>query len=193
VLSFYTGLPFQSIAPVRKTFLDRYPGDVVLVERGIFYWDPGAIGPKELETAAAQSGQRLSGEDAEGLSARLRSRGFRQTVVSHVAGEPAIPEQVPSFAAAAYLRFQDQSRAAAEPLGAWLTTRGYAVANQSDFDEVFFYRFVDPNSRRGSKLNYAARLRGAQAYILTKSATVIFRSPARRPGDTAGIDFTFVK
>jgi hypothetical protein len=117
VLSFYTGLPFQSIAPVRKTFLDRYPGDVVLVERGIFYWDPGAIGPKELETAAAQSGQRLSGEDAEGLSARLRSRDFRQTVVSHVADEPAIPEQVPSFAAAAYLRFQDQSRAAAEPFG----------------------------------------------------------------------------
>jgi len=31
-LMFYTGLPVQSIAPVRKTFLDQYPGDILLVD-----------------------------------------------------------------------------------------------------------------------------------------------------------------
>jgi len=33
VLTFYTGWPVQSIAPVRKEFLDRYPGPVILLDR----------------------------------------------------------------------------------------------------------------------------------------------------------------
>ena len=35
-LAFYTGRPFQSIAPVRKSFLNTYPGDIVYVERAPF-------------------------------------------------------------------------------------------------------------------------------------------------------------
>src|SRR5271165_610977 len=193
VLSFYMGLPIQSIAPVRKKFLDSYPGDVVLVQRRVFDRDPGAIGPKELETAAAQSGHSLSGPDAEVLSALLRTRDFRQTVVRNVTGAPAVVENVPSFAATAYQRHEEQSRVDAARIASSLMTRGFPIANYIEFGEVFCYRFVDPNSRRGPKLNYAARLRGAQSYVLTQSGTLIYRSPGRRPRDAGGIDFTFVK
>jgi hypothetical protein len=193
VLSLYMGLPFQSIAPVRKNFLDRYSGDVVIVQRGVFDWEPGAIGPKELQTAAAQSGQSISGPDAEGLSALLRTRDFRQKVVRDVTGAPAIVENVPSFAVTAYQRYEENWRAFGAELSSYLITRGFTISNGPEFAEVFWYRFVDPNSRRGPKLNYAARLRGAQAYVLTRSGSVVYRSPGRRPRDAGGIDFTLVK
>ena len=32
VMTYYTGLPFQSIAAVRRSFLDSYPGDVIILE-----------------------------------------------------------------------------------------------------------------------------------------------------------------
>src|SRR5262249_29652206 len=34
LITYYSGLPVQSIAPVRKAFLDEYPGDVIFLETG---------------------------------------------------------------------------------------------------------------------------------------------------------------
>ena len=40
LLTYYMGLPVQSVAPVRKSFLDSYPGDIVFVETGAPYREP---------------------------------------------------------------------------------------------------------------------------------------------------------
>ena len=37
LLTYYLGLPVQSIAPVRTAFLEHYPGDVILLEIGVPY------------------------------------------------------------------------------------------------------------------------------------------------------------
>ena len=37
LLTYVSGLPVQSVAPVRKAFLDQYPGDVIFVETGTAY------------------------------------------------------------------------------------------------------------------------------------------------------------
>jgi hypothetical protein len=191
-LSLYLGLPVQSIAPIRKSFLDRYPGDVVLIQRDVFDHDPGAIGPKELEMEAVQNSRSLSAGDAQHLSAALRTRNFRKTALQNVTGSPVAMESIPPFAARAYQQYEQESHAANDPRDSFLITRGFSISNHPEFGEVFCYRFVDPNSRRGPKLNYAARLRGAHADVLMQSGTVIYRSPARRPLDADGIDFTFV-
>jgi hypothetical protein len=141
---------------------------------------------------AVQNSLSLSAADAQHLSAALRTRNFRKTVLDNVTGAPAAIESVPLVAARAYEQYEKQSRAVASGWTKWLTTRGFAIANGLEFKEVFCYRFVDPNSRRGPKLNYAARLRGAQADVLIRSGTVIYRSSGRRPLDAGGIDFTFV-
>ena len=44
--------------------------------------------------------------------------------------------------------------------------RGFRVQNAQDWRAVFFYRFVSPLSRTGPNLNYADRLRGADADLL---------------------------
>jgi hypothetical protein len=194
VLSFYTGLPIQSIAPVRKSFLDSYPGDVVVVQRGIFDPYVEALTPEQLQTEASRTGKHLSERDAESLSALLRTHDYRQTILRNVTGMPGRVEEVPSFARAAFLQFREENHASiSRP--AWsldLMTRGYDVATFSDWGDVFFYRFVDPYSRLGSNRNYAARLRGAKAFVLAQSGTVIYLSPGRIPRGGMGIDFSVV-
>jgi len=40
VLTVYSGIPVQAIAPVRKSFLDRYDGDVLVLEGEPLYEPP---------------------------------------------------------------------------------------------------------------------------------------------------------
>ena len=35
LLTYYLGLPVQSIAPIRASFLEHYPGDIILLETGV--------------------------------------------------------------------------------------------------------------------------------------------------------------
>jgi hypothetical protein len=84
VLTYYSGIPVQSIAPVRKEFFDSYPSPIILFDKIGFADEPG----------------RWDGN--------------------------------PVF-------------------------RGFALRELPDWWKVFFYRFVDPVSRGGSRLNYRDR------------------------------------
>ena len=44
--------------------------------------------------------------------------------------------------------------------------RGYELPDNSHWWQVFFYRFVSPETRGGEHLNYAARARSAEARLL---------------------------
>jgi hypothetical protein len=44
--------------------------------------------------------------------------------------------------------------------------RGNSVTTRDEWWQVFFYRFVNPDSRRGPNLNYAARLTTARAVVM---------------------------
>jgi hypothetical protein len=70
----------------------------------------------------------------------------------------------------------------------WPIIRGFMTKDWFDWSGVFFYRFVDPESRLGPNLNYAGRLRGSRADVLTKSGWVVYRSSAHR-SLTQGVDF----
>jgi hypothetical protein len=194
ILTFYTGLPIQSIAPVRKSFLDEYHGDVVYIQRGAFDPDPDTLVPRDLRSLAFRHGTNLSRPGSETLSTLLRTRDYRQRILEDVTGLGASIEEAPLFARDAFFHYEEQSRSRAAAFAPFdLMTRGFSVATLADWSEIFVYRFVNPNSRRGPNLNYAARLRGSKAYVLASSGTVIFRSAARMPRDGTGIDFTFVK
>jgi hypothetical protein len=192
VLAFYTGLPFQSVAPVRKVFLDRYEGDIVLVDRFELYSGPSS---QELQKAAAGASQSLSREQAEDLSALLRSRAYRETANWNATGMmEALPDLVPPFAEPLVPRYQAVDRAKWHWfMNKELITRGFDAENWCDWRRVFFYRFVDPESRRGAKLNYAERLRGANALLCTDSGWAIYHSPGKSGQSAAGVTFSIVR
>ena len=61
--------------------------------------------------------------------------------------------------------------------------RGFHVNDWTSWWHVFFYRFVDPESRMGPRANYRDRLAHARATVLPSGAT-IYWSPAPVSGAT---------
>jgi hypothetical protein len=185
VLSFYTGLPFQSIAPIRRSFLDRYEGEIVYIDVEDS-WFGRIIQPDRLRRAAAASGENLSEDSAEALSLQLRSFDYREEMKRRILGGEGRPERIPSYAWPLLEQARTARRAHMRELSSGIIFRGYRILDWFDWVGVFYYRFVDVESRLGPHLNYANRLRYAQADVLTDGGWVIYR--ARREG-TGSLSF----
>jgi len=169
-LTFYTGLPFQSLAPIRKTFLDTYPGDVVIVEKvATLIHDDDPIGLSGLRERAARAGVSVTEAELHALVRTLGNRVARERLDKRVASLVPPLAPLPQFVADAVA---EQYELEVVHTARWWRNwhalpmfRGYHVSFPEDWWTVFFYRFVDPDSRRGEKLNCADRLKTAIGYL----------------------------
>jgi hypothetical protein len=188
---FYMGMPFENIEPVRKSFLDTYPGNIVIVDNAENR--PGDfLTPDELQRAAKQNGAVLSRADAEEMVERFHARESGELITRYNAGTaPRDGVEIPTFLDPTWRKFEAQLRRPFVDPDQVMTT-GYQLASWSDWIDVFFYRFVNPDSRRGSRRNFIGRLRGATAYILRPWGVVIYSSPGGRRDESSGLDFVYV-
>jgi hypothetical protein len=180
LLSVYTGLPVQSVAPVRKSFLDAHPGEILLIEV-IPFRPPTA---KMVRDAAWRDGIRLGNDEAQELAWLVTSRAVRERLSGKVAelNPPLESDRLPDYlrplveGQPSYTqeRFQEENPVRAFPA----MFRGFEVADWATWWPVFFYRFVGPEQRMGAGANYRERLADASATVLPSGATV-YRSPAR--------------
>jgi len=180
ILAAYTGLPVQSIAPVRKTFLDSHPGPLVLVEVNPFRSPPAAT----VQKAARAAGQEVSPDEARRLAWLVTGQAVRERVARRFGEvEPRSDlGQLPGF-----LRplVDDQPRYTAE----WIrgkgsptrdfpaVFRGFTVRDWSMWWPIFFYRYVDPEDRMGEKANYWERFRNGRAVVLPSGISVYLAPP----------------
>jgi hypothetical protein len=177
LLTFYTGMPVQSIAPVRKSFLDQYEGDVVIVEAGPRF---APVLAADIQRMAAATGHPLSREEAERWLPILAGRLVRQELQSRVAELSPPVEPLPEYIQSV-LNDQRQRTIAevarAVAVGGNPMFKGYDL---TDFQlwPVFYYRFVDVGARSGERLNYRDRIRDARAFVLPDE-WVIYQCPAR--------------
>ncbi|MCO5170275.1 MAG: glycosyltransferase family 39 protein [Planctomycetes bacterium] len=179
-LTLYAGVPVQSIAPVRREFLDEHPGEVVLIDGC-----PPRIGvdPALIEEAAREEGRPVSPAAARAWSQTLRDRLMREDVAASAASvTPPLGPLAPHL-----LRAVERARAgAAPPPGAdlrWQNPamyRGYEATSRRRAWQVFAYRFVHPDRRTDAHANYAGRLRQARATVLPPG-WVVYHAPARQP------------
>jgi hypothetical protein len=194
VLTLYMGLPFQSVAPVRRSFLDSYKGDIVYAEPAAFLASSGALSPASLQRTALSSGERLSDLDAQRVSWLLRTVEYQSSVNQDMLGFPKCSgPSLPSFAAAALGRYHAdiaKIKVKAEPIQP--VFRGFHVQSAQDWRGVFFYRFVNPLSRTGRNLNYADRLRGADADLLVDAGWAVFHSKFAESRPQSPVRFTLV-
>jgi len=180
-LTYLTGLPVQSIAPVRREFLERYPGEILLLETARRLPHPRWERVQEL---AAARGIELAGLLAEEWLPRLDALVIRtelEPLVREVrpARGPQPPWVAPLVAdlvrEAALLGPGYFDFAADNPA----MFAGTPPLTLADFWPRFFYRFVEPERRMGKRLNYAGRLAEARATILD-SGWAVLDFPARR-------------
>jgi hypothetical protein len=183
ILAFYTGVPFQSVAPVRKSFLDAYPGDIVYIDQvgSSFLSLKGPAGPRHLREAAIAAGQDPGEEAVRAVASRLRTADYRAAAERRIGGSDEClrePEMVPAYARPLFEAARtEHARVFSEQVAQWPILRGLPVKDWPDWLGYFFYRYVDPYRRTGPGLNYGERLRGSTADVLAGAGWVIYRSP----------------
>jgi hypothetical protein len=181
ILTAYTGLPVQSIAPVRKSFLDSYKGDLLLLECVRRYYP---FSPDDVRAAAGRAGLVLSDAEASRWQERLATRLVRDDLAGMVARVDPPLEDLPGWVAPL---LETQRRLTAERARRShlvrdnpLMLRGYSFDELSRWWPLFYYRFADPERRIAGGLGYGERLRGSCAVVL-RSSWVAYEMPCR-PG-----------
>jgi hypothetical protein len=181
IFTLYTGMPVASVAPVRKAFLDHYAGDVFLLELPRYELldagDVRSVGqPQKLDLS------RFSDGDLERLvEGRLVRQELVTRGVAHVLPEAEdLPPELAACMPALAERQREKTRQRGElrkRLEAHPVFNGYSLPDHSSWWPVFFYRFIGPEARSGPRLNYAERIRGADAVLLPLEWT-LYRCPA---------------
>lgn len=182
-MTFYTGLPVQSIAPVRREFLDGYRGEILLLE--ITNRLPAPQWSSILREARARD-VALGEREARAWVPKMMSLMIRSELRPLVRSFRPDPGSLPTWAvetAEALRREAETSLHGHFDYGLDNPAMfgGYPPLAIDEFWPVFFYRFVDPASRIGPGLNYAGRLAEAEARMLP-SSWIVLRVPAREEG-----------
>jgi len=158
VLTYYGGRPVQSIAPIRKEWLDEATSDVVIVAGERFV----RLDADEVQDVAQGLGSSLSNAEAERRakeSELLATELDLRASGAHVVSSPPLLDEIDRALIEAIrsktdrvLRRQTQGT----PFG-----RLFGPTNYDEFRHDFFYWFSDPERRKGAGLNYATcRARG---------------------------------
>lgn len=181
VLQYYTGLPVQSIAPIRASFLNTYPGPIILAERVDLGPGPAT---DAVRSALANAGLPADEEHVQQWRDLLKTREIREDLTRR--GYDVVPplEILPDALQVVLTDYRDDERLRRlARLQKWARKfppfRGFPVSNHHDWWTTFFYRFVDPQSRQNDAANYAKRLLGAKALVLVEADFVFITSPAR--------------
>lgn len=182
-LTYYTGLPIQSIAPVRREFLERYSGDIVFIEcipRLIPLW------PDKARELAAAGGIRVGPALARAWARQLSVRGTSAYLLEQLGRPPEDPSPLATY-----------SRQAQVELTRWYTAgpdnptginpavyRGFELPDYSWWWQIFFYRFIDPQQRMGQHLNYRTRMQNAEITVMP-SLWAVYRSAGSQSDPSA--------
>ena len=183
-IQYLTGLPAQSVAPVRREFLNEWPGEVVVIDPVIPFVPYGGEGIRQV---ALRHDVELTEDESTAWELRLRNALVRREAAK-VAGN-VVPPPEPTLPDFAREVIEEQRQLTAGLLeGDWSLTRENAavfrdqpIEHWGQWWPVFFYRFVDWPSRAGENLNYAGRVRGGTAFVL-ESGWVVYRCPPRGDG-----------
>jgi hypothetical protein len=164
ILTYYSGRPVQSIAPVRKEWLDRFPGDLLIVEGPVYDWPRMT----EVQDAARRVGVELSPAEAQDWAYRIPARVTALALLgsgTQVVPPPPAPNAF-DFALVDTVKTDTRQKmtgfVAGTPLG-----RFAKPANWGEWRRAFFYWFSDSQARGGAGLNYAACRRSALATVYT--------------------------
>jgi hypothetical protein len=186
IFTFYSGLPVQSIAPIRKSFLDSYRGDIVFIDEALALGGQ-TLTPEAVRQLANENRESLSAEDAERWFLLLDTRLYREEMLQAVgADQPGQLETLPAFGREL---MKEQEQISISPWDA-LVTRGFEIRTWADWRSVFFYRFVDPYRHWGRRANFTERLRGTEGLVLSPKV-IVYYSKWHPPGTSGGLRFRF--
>jgi hypothetical protein len=178
LLTYVSGLPVQSVAPVRKAFFDQYPGDVIFVETGTPYVECPLT---EVRTIIGQQGVAPSVEEARRAALRIQRHGARHYLQGLVGDIWPPSEPMEPIDQALLDRYAEHTVEAGRATGEqYRLLRGFAPTSRLTVHWLpLAYWFVNPTQHLGDQLNYRDRLRGATGIVLP-NGSIIFDARRNR-------------
>jgi len=180
--TYYTGLPVQSVAPVRRSFFENYPHTVIFIE--YIAVNVNHVFP-DLKMATEQAGFDYSEVQLEELEMQIREYLIYQNL-----RQRKIIDTEPEFIGDSYRAFIDIHRTQIlENHNEWKRTtiaknrRNFMIMRELDVEQIgdlwlgFFYRFSDYESRIGTNMNIRSRQMNAQIHVIPSTRSVIYVSP----------------
>jgi hypothetical protein len=181
-LTYYTGLPIQTIAPVRREFLESYPGEILILETVNRLPVPPWPWVRDF---AAKAGVALDPAQAAEWVKTLHAQMIRAAVtplVREFEPLPELPDWVTPVASDLMLEIAKSGHGRIDFAGDNPAMfHDFGPMTMDEFWPAFFYRFVCPERRTGANLNYAGRMREASARLLP-STWIVLRCPPRAGG-----------
>jgi hypothetical protein len=169
-LMFYTGMPIQSVAPLRKEFLDSYKDDILILERAADY---RTISIETIRQNALADGEGMGPEALQMWQRELSTRSVRERLAEVVKEVNPPLQTLPAWAKRAFEQGRSTPVALSESEDEATKNpamfRGYNMTNWVRSWPVFYYRFVNPQNRSHPNLNYESRIRSARAVVLSSS------------------------
>lgn len=179
--TYYTGLPVQSVAPVRKSFFDASRVPLVFIESQMELMYPR---DEDLESSAAAVGRQLTAEELhlagvtlwEVLASReLVAQGFRPPEA------PQTPDFLQPALESTARRMEKFRHDYRRDMKLSPVFRRFEAERIKDFWMGFFYSFANPETRIGEGLNLRERLKSAQIDLLPVANTAIYIVPPATP------------
>lgn len=175
VITYYTGLPVQSVAPIRRKFLENFPHEIILLERQAEFRTPESI-----RRFINDTGLPVSDASTTEIENLVRTELTQRTLADRGIGgypTPTLNDDYNRLIDAAIIeqtaftqrRIADQQDV---PI-----LRAIRAGSFNDLWLGFFYRFVDPASRIGRNLNILPRLRDSQVIPIPEAEFLLFVSP----------------
>jgi hypothetical protein len=166
VLTFYSGLPIQDILPVRKSFLDSYPGEIVFIDAEPTF-ETDALKPNHIQAVARKEDIPMSRRAAREWSVLLDTRRYRERMTKLIRPNASSAlEALPAFAQELLAAHERQVETHFVQFDYELIARGFPIRCWSDWVAVCKFRFMHLAEHVGTRVNYADRLRGAKAKLL---------------------------
>ncbi len=184
-LTYYTGLPVQSIAPVRRSFFDSYPKPVVYIESQMEWMFPDE---EAIRLAASEEGITPTADELTDLGADVwRSLASQELAAQGLPSPPIKPlpdylDPIEKQTHERLLKFREEFTRSMQALPIF---RNIPAARMRDFWLGFFYRFVGPEERIGPNLNLFPRLKNATVQLLPIANTIIYYAPSTAPHTSA--------
>lgn len=184
--TYYTGLPVQSVAPVRREFFATYPDPVIFIESQMDAMFPAKA---DIEEVLLAEGMPLS----PGNISSLKHAVWRRLAGNDLKKRGLFPpeeKEILEFSGLDQLRQTSESDFARvqkkylRDIQALPTFRGLPVSCIKDIWLGFFYRFVNPAERLGENFNLLSRMRESEIEFLPEAEVVLYFSnePPRVPG-----------
>jgi hypothetical protein len=173
ILAVYSGLPWQSITPIRRSFLDSLQGEILFADFEDLPLAEEYLAPERLLQAAMESNVYLGKDEASRLSETLMLAYYVDPPGSRFRADFSVRAETPEYVSSL---FEEARRKRETQLELGPIFRGYHARNWREWVKIWHYRFVAPENRENANADLSARFQNGQVDLLVKSGWVFIRT-----------------